>query len=83
MNTPPTHATSPRLTLGDLERTITVAQAREIAASAAAAVEEHLEAVREHWTDDEGLHELPYRKQVEEQMPGWIDGAIYAALARL
>lgn len=73
---PPKYATSPRLTLGDLETTITVGEALEIANLVAERVRDNIEANIEHWTDDEGLHMIPFTKDLNEEVPQTVTNAI-------
>lgn len=65
----PTHASEPRLTLGDLDKTLTVRQAMELAQDVRHEVSERFESLLEHWTDDEGIHYEPLGRDLEDQLP--------------
>lgn len=65
----PVAAGPAQLRLGDLNKTITVNQAIQLAQDVCAAVLEEVEGCIEHWTDDEGTHRVPLRNNLEESAP--------------
>lgn len=74
----PKSAGASTITLGDLEKTLTVEQALELVKHVVSEVLVSVDASIEHWTDDEGLHWTPFQKDVDKKMPQLIDSeALY------
>lgn len=78
--TPPTHATGPKLTIGDLDKTLTVAQVLALVDDVAAAVRDNVEANIEHWSDDDGLHWTPFQNDLDQEVPATANSSMLSYL---
>lgn len=74
----PKTAGAPKLTLGDLKATLTVEQALELVADVVAATRNNIEANIEHWSDDEGLHWMPFQDDLDKELPKVADSEALA-----
>lgn len=77
---PPTHATVPKITLGDLQATLTVEQVIELIEQVVSVTRDHIEATIEHWTDDDGLHWTPFQNDLDSELPGIADNEAFVYL---
>lgn len=71
-----------KLTLGDMTKAITVEDAIEAAETASHSVYTLVQALLEHWTDDEGLHQTPFSKELAESLPEVLFNATSKSLSQ-
>lgn len=66
-----------KLTLGDMAKAVTVEDTIEAVELASNSAYTLVQALLEHWTDDEGLHERQFLKELAAKLPKALsDGVI-------
>ena len=67
-----------KITVGDLEKTLTVEQALELVDHVMSEVRSSIESTIEHWSDEEGLHWKPFQKDLDKKLPELMESeALY------
>lgn len=65
------------LRLGDLSKLLTVEDVQKMLEELVEQlIEETVPGRIEHWTDDEGLHRIPFEKDLKEEIESAADGAL-------
>lgn len=70
-----------KITVGDLKKTITVEQALEMVQDLADRAVWVVENNLEHWTDDEGLHQIPFMRDVKSELEEGLRDRIEAEIS--
>ena len=65
-----------KITVGDLEKTLTVEQALELVDHVVSEVRSSIEATIEHWSDGKGLHWTPFQKDLDTKLPELTDSEV-------
>lgn len=74
---------SAKITIGDLSKTMTVEQAQEMLDYMVSLAETTVDALIEHWTDDEGLHHIPFEKDLAKNLREDAERALYEQIKDL
>lgn len=72
-NNGPVFATAPRLTIGDLEHDVPLGNVLEVVEYLREALVDQVVASIEHWTDDEGVHFTPLRRELAGDVTTFAD----------
>lgn len=65
-----------KITIGDLEKTLTVEQALELVDHVVSEVRSSIEATIENWSDGKGLHWTPFQKDLDKKLPELTDSEV-------
>lgn len=71
------------ITIGDLDKTIKVKEVLNITDEISGKVLTTVDELIEHWTDDEGLHHIPFFQDLEKLLDQRIQDAIDSSLGNL
>lgn len=72
-NTGPRFATAPRLTIGDLEQDVSLGNVMEVVEYLRETLVDQVVASIEHWTDDDGVHFTPLKRELAGDVTTFAD----------
>lgn len=72
-NTGPRFATVPRLTIGDLEQDVSLGNVMEVVEYLRETLVDQVVASIEHWTDDDGVHFTPLKRELTGDVTTFAD----------